>query len=83
MLCGLVVSGIVMFLVKPGRRRPPVPAMAVAGRVGFGLLWLGFAGLIAGLVLVLKNTRALLPYGERRSQRQHETENEKKSQSMH
>ena len=75
------MSDIVMFLVKPGRRRPPVPAMAVAGRVGFGLLWLGFAGLIAGLVL--KNTRALLAHGERRSQRQHETENEKKSQSMH
>ena len=60
-----------------------MPAMAVAGRVGFGLLWLGLAGLIAGLVLVLINNRSLLAEGDRRSQRQHETEYEKKSQSMH
>ena len=60
-----------------------MPAMAVAGRVAFGLLWLGFAGLIAGLVLVLINNRSLLSHGDRQSQRQHETENEKKSQSMH
>ena len=57
--------------------------MAVAGRVGFGLLWLGFAGLIAGRVLVLENTRSFLTHGDRRSQRQHETEYEKKSQSVH
>lgn len=57
--------------------------MAVAGRGGFSLLWLGFAGLIAGLVLVLENTRSIQAHGDRRTQRQHETENEKKSQSMH
>ena len=57
--------------------------MAVTGRGGFSFLWLGFAGLIAGLVLVLGNTRSILAHGDRPTQRQHETENEKKSQFMH